>query len=110
MTSKYSEQIEQMVDKGYAEPVPDDEIKLNDGSVWYLPHHAVMNDAKPGKVRVVFDCAASQSGVSLNNRCMLGPDLVNKLLSVLLRFRQYHRNHGRYRIYVFTGKNPASRS
>ena len=45
---------------------------------------------KPGKVRVVFDCAASQSGVSLNNQCMQGPDLVNKLLSVLLRFRQYH--------------------
>ena len=25
-----------------------------------------------------------------NNQCMQGPDLVNKLLSVLLRFRQYH--------------------
>ena len=90
MTSKYSEQIEQMVDKGYAEPVPDDETKLNDGSVWYMPHHAIMNDAKPGKVRVVFYCAASQSGVSLNNQCMQGPGLVNRLLSVLLRFRQYH--------------------
>ena len=29
ITSKYLEQIEQMVGKGYAKPVPDDEIKLN---------------------------------------------------------------------------------
>ena len=100
-----------MIDKGYAEPVPDDEIKLNDGSVWYLPHHAIMNDAKPGKVRVVFDCAASQSGVSLNNQCMQGPDLVKQITERLVAIPPVSlSNHGRYRIYVFTGKNPASRS
>ena len=60
-----------------------------DGSVWYLPHHAVTSAAKPGKVRVVFDCAASQGGISLNNQCYQGPDLNNKLIDVLLRFRQY---------------------
>ena len=111
MMSKYSEQIEQMIEKGYAKPVPDDEIKLNEGSVWYLPHHAVMNDAKPGKVWVVFDCAASQSGVSLNNQCMQGPDLVKQITERLVAISPVSlRIHGRYRIYVFTGKNPASRS
>ena len=44
---------------------------------------------KPGKLRVVFDCAATQAGMSLNNQCLQGPDLNNKLLHVLLRFRQF---------------------
>ena len=37
----------------------------------------------------MFDCAASQGGISLNNQCYQGPDLNNKLIDVLLRFRLY---------------------
>ena len=69
--------------------IPDSELGLNDGSVWYLPHHHVTSEAKPGKIRVVFDCAAKFRDVSLNNQCLQGPDLVNKLIHVLLRFRQF---------------------
>ena len=86
---KYEENIHTMLSKGYAEPVPDGDKGSDNTSVWYLPHHAVVRDDKPGKVRVVFDCAASQAGVGLNTSCLSGPDLVNKLLCVLLRFRQY---------------------
>ena len=89
ITSKYTEGIETMLNRGYAEPVPDNKLRLSDGSVWYLPHHVVTSAAKPGKVRVVFDCAASQGGISLNNQCYQGPDLNNKLIDVLLRFRLY---------------------
>ena len=89
ITGKYTEGIETMLNRGYAEPVPDNELRLSDGSVWYLPHHVVTSAAKPGKVRVVFDCAASQGGISLNNQCYQGPDLNNKLIDVLLRFRLY---------------------
>ena len=89
MVDKYSDSITQMLQKGHAERVPIGELPLNDGSVWYLPHHTVASAAKLNKVRVVFDCAAKQSGKSLNNQCLQGPDLNNKLISVLLRFRQY---------------------
>ena len=58
----YANNIDEMLAKGYAEPVPESELCLQDGSVWFLPHHAVVNEAKPDKVRVVFDCAAQQSG------------------------------------------------
>ena len=37
----------------------------------------------------MFDAAAMQEGVSLNNQLHQGPDLSNSLLGVLLRFRQY---------------------
>ncbi|XP_076032233.1 uncharacterized protein LOC143020014 [Oratosquilla oratoria] len=79
-----------LLKKGYAEYVPEVDLKRDDGKVWYLPHHAVTSETKPGKVRVVFDCAAQKNGVSLNSQCLQGPDLNNKLIYVLLRFRQYH--------------------
>ncbi|KAF4531529.1 hypothetical protein B566_EDAN019551, partial [Ephemera danica] len=59
------------------------------GSVWYLPHHPVIHPRKPGKVRVVFDCACQSQKVSLNSQLLTGPDIVNSLIGVLLRFRQY---------------------
>ena len=40
------------------------------------------------KVRVVFDCAARFSDMSLNDQLIQGPNLTNNLTGVLLRFRQ----------------------
>ncbi|XP_060589840.1 uncharacterized protein LOC132744996 [Ruditapes philippinarum] len=58
------------------------------GRIWYLPHHPVVNPKKPGKVRVVFDCAAKYRGTSLNDNLLQGPDLTNSITGVLMRFRQ----------------------
>ena len=69
----------------YAELVPSKEIHVAE-HIWYLPHHAVFNPNKPDKLRVVFDCASRYAGKSLNEHCLQGPDLVNKLLFVLLQF------------------------
>ena len=54
---------------------------------WCLPHHPVLNPNKPDKVRIVFNCASNFAGVSLNDKVSSGPDLTNKLLGVLQRFR-----------------------
>ena len=84
----YKEFMKNILDKGYAEVVPDKELNRNDGRVWYIPHHAVYHPRKPGKIRVVFDCAAIYQGTSLNKLLLQGPDLTNKLIGVLTRFRQ----------------------
>ena len=68
---------------------PKNELDLDDGTIWYLPPHPVISEAKGGKMRVVMDCSAKLRGISLNNQCLRGPNLTNKLLDVLVRFRQH---------------------
>ena len=43
---------------------------------------------KPNKIRVVFDCSAEYKGEALNKHLLQGPDLTNKLVGVLVRFRR----------------------
>ena len=49
----------------------------------------MVSETRFSKVRIVHDCASTLAGVSLNNQCFQGPDFVNKLMHVLLRFRQH---------------------
>ena len=88
LNARYQCEIDKLLSMKYAEYVPYDQIH-NSGKVWYLPHQAVLNSKKPDKLRIVFDCASKYMGESLNDKCYQGPDLNNKLVNVLLRFRQH---------------------
>ena len=85
--SRYSDVMNSYIDKGFARKLNADEMKVVNDKTWYLPHHSVLNPKKPNKVRVVFDAAASLKGVSLNSQLVTGPDLLNSLFGVLVRFR-----------------------
>jgi hypothetical protein len=85
--SDYTAFMTNIIQKGFAEVVPDDSIDRS-GKAWYLPHHGVYHPKKPTKIRVVFDCSAQYHGISLNSMLLSGPDLTNSLIGVLLRFRQ----------------------
>ena len=82
--NEYNDEVQALLANNYAERVSIDEVS---SKKWYLPHHAVPK--KGGKIRLVFDCAASFNGMSLNSCCLRGPDLINKLFDVLLQFRQH---------------------
>ena len=71
--------------KGYARESTKSPI---DGQVWYLPHHGIYRPSKPNKIKVVFDCSAGYKGRCLNKELLPGPDLLNQLIGVLLRFRK----------------------
>ena len=86
MRAKYSESMDNLLQKGYAVRISECDLGNDDGRVWYLPHHPVVSPYK-SKVRIVFDCAASLNGVSLNDKVLPGPDLTNSLIGVLSRFR-----------------------
>ena len=83
---KYMDGMNDLLEKGYAVPVPKKDVHRNDCKVWYLPHHPVINPNKE-KIRIVFDCAVEHNGISLNSKVRQGPDLTNKLVGVLTHFR-----------------------
>ena len=60
----------------------------DNGTVRYLPHHAVFRDNKrTTKCRIVFDASAREGGDAPLNDCVLpGPALQPNLVSVLIRF------------------------
>ena len=90
---KYDAEIAKLITNGYAEKA--DLALPKSDKIWYLPHQAVVSSKKPGKVRVVFDCAAKFQNECLNDKSYRGPNLNNNLLAVLLRFRQHE--------FAFTG-------
>ena len=89
LRERYAETIREDIRKGYVVTVePHDPLKRSDRE-WYLPHHPVVNPNKPGKVRRVLNGASKFYGTSLNKSLMVGPDLLQNLIFVLLRFRQH---------------------
>ncbi|XP_072938854.1 uncharacterized protein [Epargyreus clarus] len=86
LKQKYTEQMDALIKKGYAEPAPRTKTP---NRTWYLPHFAVVNPMKPDKLRVVHDAAAKTKGVALNDLLLKGPDLLQSLPGVVMKFRQH---------------------
>ena len=87
---RYAAVMNEYIALGHAKELTDSE-EANEpiGKTWWLPHHAVINPNKPGKVRVVFDTVAKSHGVSLNEALLKGLDLLTSLVGVIIRFRQF---------------------
>lgn len=83
---RYTAQMNNMFEKCYAEESLDTDTESQ--RLWYLPHFAVINVNKPGKLRLVFDAAAKSNGVCLNDALLEGPDLLRDLAGMLFRFRE----------------------
>ena len=85
----YVEFMNKVMDSGYAEKVPEQEVTATDRKpIRYIPHHGVYHPKKPNKIRVVFDCSAQYQGQSLNSHLLEGPNLTNNLTGVLCRFHR----------------------
>ena len=83
LRKEYCEFMNTIIERGDAE-----ETEGGEEEEWFLPHHGVRNPKKK-KLRVVFDCFASYQGTSLNDNLLTGPNLINELLGVFIRFRRY---------------------
>lgn len=85
----YNRQMEEMNEMKFAKKLTEEEIKTYQGPVHYISHHAVArpnSDSTP--LRIVFNTSSSYQGHVLNEYWMKGPDLLNDLFGVLLRFRE----------------------
>lgn len=87
LKQEYSKFIKEYSDLGH---LSESTIPQPDPS-YFLCHHAVFKqDSESTKLRVVFDgSAATSSGFSVNDLQMVGPNVQDSLLSIILRARQY---------------------
>ena len=86
VAESYTSTVEGYIKDEHARQVSDEEA--TEEHQWFLPHHAVTKKSDPSKCRVVFDCAAELKGVSLNSIIHQGPNFLNNLAGVLIRFRK----------------------
>ena len=95
--SKYSKNINDDVEKGYVFRIENPkDLSQQSKHEWYLPHHPVINPNKPGEIRrqnyktaKFLNGAAKFHGTSLNKSLLTGPDLLQRLIHTLIRFRQH---------------------
>ena len=88
LEEEYATFMKNLVKDGHAEEVPKEKLS-KPGEVWYIPHFHVTHPQKK-KIRIVFDCSAKYAGTSLNDHLLQGPDHINSLVGILVRFRKEH--------------------
>ena len=87
LTKKYNQALQTDLGKNFVKPV---EVQAPPAdSIWYLPHHPIINPNKHEKVKTVANAASKCRGESLNSNLLTGPDLLNNLVGVFLRFREH---------------------
>ncbi|XP_055850362.1 uncharacterized protein LOC129914935 [Episyrphus balteatus] len=92
LTDKYISFMEEYLNLGHMEEIPDNELNTNYSKSFYLPHHAVLkDDSSTTKVRVVFDGSArsSHNHPSLNETLLIGKSYQRDLFSICIRFRRH---------------------
>ncbi|XP_020622981.1 uncharacterized protein LOC110060533 [Orbicella faveolata] len=85
----YCKQMEEMESMKFARKLSKEEQNAYQGPVHYIPHHAVLRpDKKSTPVRIVFNSSSVFQGHTLNDYWKKGPDLLNGIFGVVLRFRE----------------------
>ena len=86
LVEEYCKQIAEMVERGAAIELSDEELKSWNGDYYYLPLLGVQGKKS---LRVVFDASRRQCGCPSFNDCVCkGPErFINNILSVILGFR-----------------------
>ncbi|KAF2890649.1 hypothetical protein ILUMI_15525 [Ignelater luminosus] len=68
-----------------------EKLTVEKENLWghYLPHRHVLKENSTTRLRPIFDASAKfKNGVSLNQRLETGPNLIELIPSILLRFRE----------------------
>ena len=88
--NKYNEQIHDMMKRSVACPISEWEMLYYPEAIHYIPHHEVLKpNSTSTPVRIVFNSSTSYMGHVLNDYWPKGTNLLNDMMGVMLRFRQY---------------------
>ena len=88
MTTKYKETVNSYIERDNARKLSKEEATITSNITNYITHHSVVNPNKRGKLRVAYDAGAQYQNTSLNQNSIKGPDFLNNLVGVLMRFRK----------------------
>ncbi|XP_060768409.1 uncharacterized protein LOC132875561 isoform X2 [Neoarius graeffei] len=84
----YASQVHEMVSRRAAVKLSKEVLQSWTGPVWYISHLIAPNPHSVSTpVRLVWNSSQKYSGLSLNDILIKGPDVLNPIRGVLLRFR-----------------------
>ncbi|XP_055543590.1 uncharacterized protein LOC129729131 [Wyeomyia smithii] len=91
LRKQYTNFMTEYLQLGHMERIPPSELVVDVDKCFYLPHHAVLkDDSKTTRLRVVFDASnKTTTGISLNDRLLIGPNVNEPLFNVFSRWRTY---------------------
>ena len=89
-STKYKEQFNDFIERGVFREFSEEEINSYVGPCFYMTHHEVFKEGSTSTpVRLVINSSLQYKGRSLNDVLMKGPNTLNALFGVQLRFRSY---------------------
>ena len=92
LITKYNEQLLEQLNLGFIEKVQN--LDHHEGVLHYMPHFPVFkSDSATTKMRIVYDASARMSpkSPSLNDCLHTGPNLMQDLTGILLKFRTHKK-------------------
>ncbi|GAA6082858.1 uncharacterized protein LOC108181458 [Tachysurus ichikawai] len=85
----YAAQVHDMVERGAAKKLTKEETDSWKGPVWYVSHLVAPNShSTTTPVRLVWNSSQKFKGLSMNDLLLKGPDVLNPIRAVLIRFRK----------------------
>ena len=85
----YTTEFKKFMDRGAIVPITEEELFSYSGPINYVTHHSVLKDSMTTPVRLVSNSSVKNSGTSLNDCLVKGPDTLNPMLDNLIRFQGY---------------------
>ena len=85
----YHCEMKKFIDRGTFVELTEQEMKEYAGPINYITHHGVLKDSASTPLRIVTNSAKKNGLYSINDLLPKGPNSLNDMLAVMVRFRNY---------------------
>ena len=91
LLNTYHEEILKYIERGTFIKLDSEELSTYEGPTQYVTHHCVLKDSVTTPLRVVTNSSFDNNGNSLNSCLPKGPNSLNDMYAITLRFRCYEQ-------------------
>ena len=89
LLNEYQEEMKKYIDRGTFVKLSQEELNMYEGPHQYITHHGVLRDSLTTHLRVVTNSSFDNNGHSLNSCLPKGPNSLNDMYEITIRFRGY---------------------